>query len=458
MTEGVPSSSSDRFSHPSLGSRSARSAAAAMEDGRQLGGGGQQQQAGKKRMMRDHAGATSARGPATGGGAHKKASTSSSTGTSNHTGMAAASSSSAAEGGGGGPGGANRNSSSARPSRSSQETTTGSSSETETDAERMQPSRPGTSGTLRSMQSMPLLTPLQQHHLVQQQQQAGYNPVLAAAGGIYGIVGMHPGMMAHPAQLHAAAAAAAAAAAGNPTWNGEPCPVHGSGIHPAHHQMPIAHYQTPHGTIAAYPQPLYSSMSMKRAASIHEMAMATPLPAIMPPPPPPHHGPIYGTLPHPGHGGGHHQFLMPPPPSHEQPTHFVMMTTAPSSMIHGPPASSLGGRRTRQQGRSGGGPGSLPPMPAPSQMATMQRQGRPLVVNGKNGQPEPLPVRHDAPPLPPKIPPSDVASKTASRTSSAAKPFSYNACCKGNVVVLWVILGIIGLGVVLAIVFYYAFQ
>lgn len=289
---------------------------------------------------------------------------------------------------------------------------------------------------------MPLLTPLQQHHLQQQQQQATYNPVLAA-GGIYGVVGMHPGMMPHPAQMQAAAAAAAAA--GNPTWNGEPCPVHGSGIHTAHHQMQIGHYQTPHGTIAAY-QPLYSSMSMKRAASIHEMAMATPLPAIMPPPPP---GPIYGTLPHPGH----HQFVMQPP-GHEQPTHFVMMT-APSSVIHGPPASSLGGRRTRH-GRSGG-PGSLPPMPTPSQMATMQRQGRQLVVNGKNGQPEPLPVRHDAPPLPPKIPPSDVASKTASKTSSA-KPFSYNACCKGNVVVLWVILGIIGLGVVLAIVFYYAFQ
>ena len=85
----------------------------------------------------------------------------------------------------------------------------------------------------------------------------------------------------------------------------------------------------------------------------------------------------------------------------------------------------------------------------------MQR-GRPLVVNGKNGQPEPLPVR-DAPPLPPKIPPSDVASKTTSKSSSA-KPFSYNACCKGNVVVLWVILGIIGLGIVMAVVFYYAFQ
>ena len=128
MTEGVPSSSSDRFSsHPSLGSRSARSAAAAMEDGRM------QQQTGNKRMMRDHAGANNARSVGvtmTGNNnSKKKASTSSSTGTSNHTGIAATTD------GSGGPGGGNRNSS-ARPSRSSQETTTGSSSETETDAER----------------------------------------------------------------------------------------------------------------------------------------------------------------------------------------------------------------------------------------------------------------------------------------------------------------------------------
>lgn len=285
---------------------------------------------------------------------------------------------------------------------------------------RGQPSRPGTSGTLRSMQSMPLLSPL--HH------PANFNPVL---GGIYGVVGMHPGM--HPAQHQA----------GNPTWNGEPCPVHGAGIAPHMPSMPIAHYQTPHGAIAAY-QPMYSSMSMKRAASIHELAMATPLPALMPPP-----GPIYGTLPH---GPPAHQFLMPPPS--QEPTHFVMMTGPPSMMGHAA-ASSIGGRKTRHA-HARSGPGSLPPMPPPSQMATMQRNMRPLVVNGKNGQPEPLPVR-DAPPLPPKIPPSDVASKTASKSSSA-KPFSYNACCKGNVVVLWVILGIIGLGVVMAVVFYYAFQ
>ena len=53
MTEGVPSSSSDRFSsHPSLGSRSARSAAAAaaMEDGRtQLADGQQEDDARSRR-------------------------------------------------------------------------------------------------------------------------------------------------------------------------------------------------------------------------------------------------------------------------------------------------------------------------------------------------------------------------------------------------------------------------
>lgn len=231
----------------------------------------------------------------------------------------------------------------------------------------------------------------------------------------------------------------------NPTWNGEPCPVHGAGIPP--HMAAIAHYQAA-TMAAAYPQIAYSSMSMKRAASIHEMAMASPLPALMPPPP------IYGTLPH--HPPP--QFLMPPPPPpshHHEPTHFVMMAGPPSMM--GPPASSIGGRKPRHPAhRSGGGPGSLPP---PSQMATLQHQRgtfRPLVVNGKNGQPEPLPVR-DAPPLPVKLaPPSDAASKTASKAGSV-KPFSYNACCKGNVIVLWIILGIIGLGIVMAIVFYYAF-
>ena len=51
MTEGVPSSSCDRFSsHPSLGSRSARSDAAAMEDGRtQLADGQQEDDARSRR-------------------------------------------------------------------------------------------------------------------------------------------------------------------------------------------------------------------------------------------------------------------------------------------------------------------------------------------------------------------------------------------------------------------------
>lgn len=287
-----------------------------------------------------------------------------------------------------------------------------------------QQSRPGTSGTLRSMQSMPLLSPLHP---------GAFNPM--TLGGIYGVVGM-----AAPAPLPA-----------NPTWNGEPCPVHGVGLH-HHHSMSMNPYQA-----AGYP-PMYSTMSMRRAASVHELAMATPLPALMPPPPPP--SAIYGTLP-----GHHHpppQFILQaPPPPPPEPQHFMMMT-GPPSMIAPPPASSIGGRMMRHPPHHHlrSGPASLPPPSLLIGPSVMQQHrapgGRPIVVNGKNGQPEPLPVR-EAPPLPPKIPPSDVASRAASKSSSA-KPFSYRACCQGNVVVLWVILGIIGLGVVLAVVFYYAFK
>lgn len=251
---------------------------------------------------------------------------------------------------------------------------------------------------------MPLLNPLQ----------ATFNPAL---GGIYGVVGVAPPPAPH-----------------NPTWNGEPCPVHGAGLGP---QMAV--YATPN---VAYSS-VYGNLPIGRAPSMHELAMATPLPAIMPPP-----GHIYGALPGPPPGG---PFLLPGPPQHEPA--FVMMTGPPS--VIGPPPSSLGGRRLRPT-RSG--PGSLPPMPPASLMPPMQSRAgpRPLVVNGKSGHAEPLPVR-DAPPLPPKIPPSDVVSRTNSK-SSTGKPFSYDACCKGNVVVLWVILGIIGMGVVMAVVFYFAFQ
>ena len=110
----MPSSSSDRFSHPSLGSR--RSAADRHQPKQQ-----QQQQSESEQP------ASTARG----GAASKKASTSSSAG----TGIAEGGRGGSSSGGGGGVGGGgNRNS--ARPSRSSEETTTGSSSETETDAER----------------------------------------------------------------------------------------------------------------------------------------------------------------------------------------------------------------------------------------------------------------------------------------------------------------------------------
>ena len=89
---------------------------------------------------------------------------------------------------------------------------------------------------------------------------------------------------------------------------------------------------------------------------------------------------------------------------------------------------------------------------------------RPLVLNEKSGHAEPLPVR-EAPPLPAKLAPSE-PSRTPSKSTAGgvgvdrrvAKPFSYDACCRGNVVVLWVILTIIALGVVIGVVFYFAFQ
>merc|ERR1712071_567098 len=103
---------------------------------------------------------------------------------------------------------------------SSGETTTESTSETETDShpDRQPPSRPGTSGTLRSMQSVPIMTLLQ----------GPFSPLM---GGIYGVgmVGMMPPN----------------------TWNGEPCPVHGASLHP-----PSTISTTPpdgHGGISSIP-------------------------------------------------------------------------------------------------------------------------------------------------------------------------------------------------------------
>ena len=293
------------------------------------------------------------------------------------------------------------------------------------------------------MQSMPLLSPL--HH------PAAFNPIL---GGIYGVVGL-AGPPPHHHHMQP----------GNPTWNGEPCPVHGAGLH--HHGQPMSLSAYPTMGYPPPPPQIYGALpppQMRRAASIHELAMSGQIPALMPPP-----GAIYGTIQQ-GHPSGP-QFLMagpaPPPPDL-----MMAMMSAPPSMIAShppPPASSLGGRMLmRPHHHRSNGPSSLPPIPLPPSSSMMGGRGialrnglhhqqRPIVVNGKNGQPEPLPVR-DAPPLPPKIPPgSDVVSRAASKSSSA-KPFSYEACCRGNVVVLWVIMGIIGLGVVMAVVFYYAFQ
>ena len=264
------------------------------------------------------------------------------------------------------------------------------------------------------MQSMPLMSPLH----------TPFNP--AVLGGIYG-VGMVPMLPSN-------------------TWNGEPCPVHGASL--PHTHVPIS--MTPYPT---YHPPMYSSVQMRRAASVHELAMATPLPALMPPPPTTMS--IYGTLPGPSSQFLHAAALSGPTPTPDHPSIFMM---GPPSLLPPPPPKGPPPHRMRMPPHRGSAASSLPPMPPPSLLPPLQRGSRPLVVNEKNGHPEPLPVR-EAPPLPLKMPPSsDPGARSKTPSKSSTKAISYDACCRGHVVVLWVILGIIGLGIVMGVVFYFAFQ
>ena len=151
---------------------------------------------------------------------------------------------------------------------------------------------------MRSLQSMPLMTPLH----------APFNPPLLPA--MYGVLGlMHP-------QAN--------------TWNGEPCPVHGSSLlpQPGHHHLPISMTPFP----PPFPPPIYSSMSMRRAASVHELAAASGIGPAM-----------YGTLP--GANHRHHASLT----DHNS----IMMVTA------APPGMMAGGRAVQSRH-------PLPPMPPPS--------------------------------------------------------------------------------------------
>ena len=147
-----------------------------------------------------------------------------------------------------------------------------------------------------------------------------------------------------------------------PTWDGEPCPVHGLGIPP--------------------PPPPFLA---RRSASIYDMRPYATLPLPLPAPPP----------------------LSLPPPA-------TMGRRPPSQGIPIPPHL-------------------LPPMMRP----------RPLVYPADAfAPPEPLPMRDpekkSLTPIPPK---EEVEERPRKRK-----------CCRGPMLILWIILGVIAFGIVLGIV------
>ncbi|KAK7793257.1 hypothetical protein R5R35_010249 [Gryllus longicercus] len=110
--------------------------------------------------------------------------------------------------------------------------------------------------------------------------------------------------------------------------------------------------------------------------------------------------------------------LLPPPPAQLYPVMAVPLPAPP------PPPP----------------PPPLPPPPPPPVLLPPMLRPRPLVLAAEAaGRPEPLPVRDpktSVSPLPPK--------------DGAGPPQVH--CCKGNIIVLWVVLGIICVGILLAVI------
>lgn len=219
---------------------------------------------------------------------------------------------------------------------------------------------------------------------------------------IYGYTGYYPGYPpgphpGYPGTLKSARSVPALALA---TWDGEPCPVHGSGplsFPGPHGPLPPPGYppMLPPGPLSLPPPP----GSSRRVNSIYDMRLLSPPP-----------GPIYGTLP---------GRTMP-----------ADRRSLAGSTILGPAAHGA---------PLGIPPHLLPPMARPL----------PMVVDEK-GNPEPLPVRKTGDKngtLPP-----GVNTKAASVVHSESEEVVKNRiCCRGGACVAWVILAVICIGVLLAV-------
>ncbi|XP_045600345.1 atrophin-1 isoform X2 [Procambarus clarkii] len=222
---------------------------------------------------------------------------------------------------------------------------------------------------------------------------------------IYGYYpgGYPPGPPHHPAYPGTLKSARSVPALALATWDGEPCPVHGSGPlsfpgpHGPHGPLPPPGYppMMPHGALSLPPP----SGASRRVNSIYDMRLASPP------------GAMYGTL-----------------PGRTLPADRRSLA---GSAILGPAAA--------------GAPPGIPPHLLPPMARPL-----PLVVDEK-GNPEPLPVRKTADKNG-TLPPGVVAKVAASVGQLESEAEEKNrVCCRGGACVAWVILAVICLGVLLAV-------
>nr|XP_053653802.1 basic proline-rich protein-like [Cherax quadricarinatus] len=227
-------------------------------------------------------------------------------------------------------------------------------------------------------------------------------PVGSMPHPIYGYSGYYPGYPPGPPQhpgypgtLKSARSVPALALA---TWDGEPCPVHGSGpLSFPQGPLPPPGYppMMPHGAMSLPPPP----GSNRRVNSIYDMRLAAPP------------GAIYGTL-----------------PGRSLPADRRSLA---GSAVIGPAAP--------------GAPPGIPPHLLPPMARPL-----PLVVDEK-GNPEPLPVRKTADKN--GSLPLSIAAKVAASVGhlESDSHLKNRVCCRGGACVAWVILAVICLGVLLAV-------